>query len=84
MNDSALSIEIADFGRDRSSADMLQDKMIRRALARRLNEKIRNYEKAAVKLEMRGEDDAAGALHRAANRLRAVTRNVPRETVDGG
>ncbi|MEM8772324.1 MAG: hypothetical protein AAGD92_11795 [Pseudomonadota bacterium] len=59
------------FGIRRS--DNLEKLRIRRALARRLEEKIRNYEKAAARLELRGEDDAAAALTQAAARLRLIT-----------
>jgi len=82
MNDSRNLAQIAEpFGRERSTTNRLEDQMIRRALARRLSEKIKNYEKAAARLAMRGEDDAADALQRAAGRLRTITKNVPRETI---
>lgn len=81
MNGSALrKQDAAAFGQERSTTDRLEDRMIRQALARRLSEKIKNYERAATKLEMRGEMDAAQALFQAAARLRAMTQNMPAET----
>ena len=43
----------------------------------RLREKYRNYERAAARLELRGEHDAAELLRRAAGRARLL-RNVPK------
>lgn len=41
-------------------------------LSERLAEKYRNYERAAARLELRGETDAAKVLRRAAGRLRLI------------
>ncbi len=41
-------------------------------LTERLAEKYRNYERAAARLELRGERDAAKVLRRAAGRLRLL------------
>ena len=50
-------------------------------LSERLAEKYQNYERAALRLELRGEHDAAEVLHKAAARLRLI-RNTgePEET----
>ncbi len=45
-------------------------------LNERLREKYRNYERAAARLELRGELDAAELLRRAAGRARLL-RNTP-------
>lgn len=45
-------------------------------LNERLREKYRNYERAAVRLELRGELDAAALLRQAAGKVRLL-RNVP-------
>ncbi|MGE0183156.1 MAG: hypothetical protein AB7F91_09835 [Parvularculaceae bacterium] len=42
-------------------------------LNRRLHEKIENYERAARKLRISGQTDAADVLARAAGRLRHIT-----------
>ncbi len=44
-------------------------------LTDRLAEKHRNYERAALRLELRGETDAADVLRRAAARLRLIRNN---------
>lgn len=49
---------------------------LREQLNRRLKEKYRNYERAAARLELRGEHDAAQLLRRAAGRMRLL-RNQP-------
>ncbi len=41
-------------------------------VSERLAEKHRNYERAATRLELRGEHDAADVLHKAAARLRLI------------
>ncbi len=45
-------------------------------LNRRLKEKYRNYERAALRLELRGDYDSAQVLRRAASRARLL-RNRP-------
>ncbi|PQA88186.1 hypothetical protein [Hyphococcus luteus] len=45
-------------------------------LNRRLREKYRNYERAALRLELRGDYDSAQVLRRAAGRARLL-RNRP-------
>ena len=50
--------------------------MIQRVLRRRQAEKIKNFERIAARLEMRGEKDAASVLNRAAEQLRALTANA--------
>lgn len=50
-------------------------------LSDRLVEKYRNYERAAARLELRGESDAAEVLRKAAARLRKI-RNCP-QSEDG-
>ena len=47
---------------------------IRRILQERLSEKIDNYEREAAKLAVRGNEDAAQVLRRAAANLRSITR----------
>ena len=44
-------------------------------LSDRLVEKYRNYERAAARLELRGESDAAEVLRKAAARLRKIRNN---------
>ncbi len=68
------------FGQDRSAAENLESLIIKRQLERRLNEKIKNYERAAAKLEIRGDDDSACVLHKAADRLRSIRASTPRAT----
>ena len=50
---------------------------VNRALSKRLQEKIRNYDREAVKLEFRGQRDAAQALRKAASQLKRITRTKP-------
>ena len=45
-------------------------------LNRRLREKYRSYERAAARLELRGEHDAAALLRKAASRARRL-KNMP-------
>ena len=47
---------------------------VNRALSKRLQEKIRNYDREAVKLAFRGQRDAARALRKSASRLKRITR----------
>ncbi len=61
------------FGRGPCGSDSLEAQRVRRVLHRRLTEKIRNYERIAARLEMRGENDAATVLVKAADQLRAIT-----------
>ncbi len=61
------------FGQNREGSDRLEAQRVRRVLQRRLCDKIRNYERIAARLEMRGENDAATVLTRAAGQLRAIT-----------
>ncbi len=63
------------FGQDRSAAENLENLIIKRQLKRRINEKIKNYERAAAKLEIRGDEDSATVLNKAANRLRPIAAN---------
>ena len=57
-----------------STAKTLDRSQVNRALAARLHEKIRNYEREAVRLESRGQTDAAQVLMREARKLRNLTR----------
>lgn len=50
---------------------------INRALDKRLREKIINYDREATKLELRGQNDAADVLRKAADKLRTIMRNEP-------
>ena len=47
---------------------------VNRALSKRLQEKIRNYDREAVKLALRGQRDAARALRKSASQLKRITR----------
>ena len=67
------------FGQDQSTQENLENLIIKRQLEKRLSEKIKNYERAAAKLEIRGDDDSAGVLNKAAKRLRNITSNTPPE-----
>ncbi len=67
------------FGQEMLIADKLEDMRVKRVLARRLAEKAKNYERAAAKLEIRGDGDAAEVLLRAADRLRHITAKSSRE-----
>lgn len=64
------------FGRDTSYQDMLEQRCVSTMLARRITEKCQNYDRAASRLELRGEADAARVLRRAASRLRTITRQA--------
>lgn len=61
------------FGRSLDATANLEAQRVRRMLQRRLFERIKNYERIASRLEMRGEKDAATVLSRAADQLRAIT-----------
>lgn len=52
------------------------ERRLRLQLARRLQEKIENYERAARRLHVIGHDDAAAVLDKAAGRLRVITARV--------
>lgn len=60
------------FGSPQLPAQHLDDTRLALQLSERLAEKYRNYERAAARLEMRGETDAAKVLRRAAGRLRLI------------
>jgi len=62
------------FGTDTSYQDMLEQRCVSTLLARRITEKCQNYDRAASRLELRGEADAAQVLRRAASRLRRLNR----------
>lgn len=47
----------------------------------RLKEKYRGYERAALRLELRGEHDAAAVLRKAASRVRLL-RNAPQDVAN--
>ena len=53
---------------------MLDQRCVSVMLARRITEKCHNYDRAASRLELRGEADAAKVLRRAADRLRRLNR----------
>jgi len=72
------------FGQETLAADKLEDMRVKRMLARRLAEKAKNYERAAAKLEIRGDGDAAEVLHRAADRLRHITAKPVQELKASG
>lgn len=57
-----------------SYGDMLDQRCVAAMLTRRLSEKRENYERAASRLELRGEADAAQVLRRAASRLQRLSR----------
>lgn len=59
-----------DHTENRSST--IQRQQLHRALARRLDDKVNNYERAAARLELRGELDAAKALTDSAQKLRSL------------
>lgn len=50
---------------------------VNRALNKRLQEKIRNYDREAAKLEFRGQEDAAQVLRKAAHQLKSIVRTSP-------
>ncbi len=84
MNDSKLAAtpQQQTFGQETLAADKLEDMRVKRMLTRRLREKVKNYERAAAKLEIRGDGDAAAVLQRAADRLRHITAKPPRERLE--
>ncbi|WP_428407277.1 hypothetical protein [Hyphococcus sp.] len=51
---------------------ILEGQALAYKLNERLREKYRNYERAALRLEIRGEYDAATVLRRAAGRVRLL------------
>lgn len=61
-------------GRERLALRRNLDRQrVSRALKRRLDEKIRAYDREAAKLEVRGQSDAAQVLRKAADKLRVIT-----------
>ena len=64
------------FGTECSYQNMLEQKYVAAMLSRRLSEKHESYDRAASRLELRGEADAAQVLRRAASRLRTITRQT--------
>ena len=76
MQDVDTQKDAAVFGRANDRSANLEAQRVRRILQRRLNEKIRNYDRIASRLELRGEKDAAEVLQRAAGQLRALTTDV--------
>ena len=60
---------------------MIGQEAVNRALSKRLQEKIRNYDLEAVKLAFRGERDAARALRKSASQLKRITRTKS-DTID--
>ena len=62
------------FGTGTYYRDMLDERCVSMMLARRITEKCQNYDRAASRLELRGEADAAKVLRRAAERLRRLNR----------
>ncbi len=77
-------LETRAFGQETLAADKLEDMRVKRVLARRLAEKAKNYERAAAKLEIRGDGDAAEVLQRAADRLRHITAKPAKELLPSG
>lgn len=60
------------FGKPETPKEDNDDITLAEQLTERLAEKYRNYERAAARLEMTGETDAAKVLRRAAGRLRLI------------
>lgn len=50
---------------------------VNRALEKRLREKVKNYDREAAKLELRGQTDAAEVLRKAADKIRNLMLNAP-------
>jgi len=63
------------FGPERSFHDLAADQSMARLLLLRLSEKSKNYDRAASRLEFRGDADSAQVLRKAATRLRSLTRS---------
>lgn len=64
------------FGQAQSPEDALAARSITEMLSRRLSEKSENYDRAASRLELRGDRDSAQVLRKAAAKIRAITRPV--------
>ncbi|WP_425410498.1 hypothetical protein [Hyphococcus sp.] len=60
------------FGTADTPATPRRGQSLAEQLSQRLSEKYTNYERAAARLELRGEHDAAIVLRRAAGRLRLI------------
>jgi hypothetical protein len=67
------------FGRCEPVQDALTNRSVTELLYRRLAEKSENYDRAAARLEFRGDTDSAHVLRMAAWRLRKITRSSPAE-----
>ncbi|MAW81524.1 MAG: hypothetical protein CMI63_14905 [Parvularcula sp.] len=63
-------------------AYVLEGEHLAQELNQRLREKYRNYERAAARLELRGEHDAANLLRRAAGRVRLLRNATAACTAD--
>lgn len=68
------------FGASETRAPSHDDIHLADRLSARLAEKYRNYERAAARLEMTGETDAAKVLRQAAGRLRLIRNTDPLQT----
>ena len=66
-----------DNGRCAQARPAIGQEAVNRALAERLQDKIRNYHREAAKLEIRGQSDAALALREAAGQLKSIIRTKP-------
>jgi hypothetical protein len=67
------------FGRNNVRSDSLEQMRVRRALLSRLESKAENYDRAAARLELRGETDAAKVLVKASRQLRDMIVAAPAE-----
>ncbi|MCB2112252.1 MAG: hypothetical protein R3C42_04640 [Parvularculaceae bacterium] len=67
----------AAFGKRAREDDFDLEVDLSNVLDRRLRQKIMNYERAARKLQVSGQTDAADALKKAASRLRHITISAP-------
>ncbi len=65
------------FGRNFTASESLEQLRVRRALMDRLQNKAANYDRAAARLELRGEMDAAKVLVKASRQLRGIMANAP-------
>ncbi|MEZ5893585.1 MAG: hypothetical protein R3C58_10670 [Parvularculaceae bacterium] len=64
------------FGQAEPTGPSAVEQELARRLNERLTEKGENYDRAAARLEMRGEHDAAKVLRQASARLKALTSNA--------
>lgn len=71
------------FGRNRSRCGSLEQLQVRKALASRLDDKAAGYERAAARLELRGDEDAAKVLFKAADQLRGLINNAAKKQLTG-